>query len=126
MNRLLISGALLIVAGTSYSATIKVPDTDQFEKQVASINKCYLEQKTNCDGQDMSSLYWSDDPSSDYDSITSTAPSAPVPSSNTYSNNSSNYSNTNKQSSSAVVNDDSNNSSDNDSTDDNSNGFVIS
>jgi hypothetical protein len=52
------------IAALAHAAGSKVvvPNAQDFNKQISSMNACYLSSKTDCNGVDMSQYYWSNDP----------------------------------------------------------------
>lgn len=64
LRQLLLCTLACFIASLSHAAgnKIVVPNTKDFNKQVSSMNACYLSSKTDCNGVDMSQYYWSNDP----------------------------------------------------------------
>lgn len=59
-------------------SAIVVPNTKDFNTQISSMNTCYLNAKTSCNGVDMSSYYWSDDPKAYWEQVNQSLGSAPA------------------------------------------------
>ena len=58
-------------------AAIVVANTQNFNSRVSSMNSCYLSSKTDCNGVDMSSYYWSNDPKAYWEQVHQSLGSTP-------------------------------------------------
>ena len=59
-----VSACNVIAAGT-----ISIPSTSSFQNDVANLNTCFMTRQTNCNGQDVSDLFISDNPQEHWSSI---------------------------------------------------------